>query len=148
VGYYHLSSHLGDEFLLDHPGYPRLNFARDVLVAGYAHYLSPNLRLYGEMGWAFYTDISQPWEFQFGVDYAPGYATGIRGAPFFAINGHLREELDFGGHFTVQAGWAWRADNSTHLLRTGLEYFNGASNEYSFYNLHEQQIGYGLWYDY
>lgn len=148
VGYYHISSHLGDEFLLDFPTYPRLNYARDTLYAGYAYFMTPNLRLYAEMGWAFYVDVSQPWEFQFGFDYAPAYPTGLRGAPFVAMNGHLREELDFGGSVTFQAGWAWRADHSTHLLRTGLHYYNGASPQYSFFRNHEQQVGYGLWYDF
>lgn len=147
-GYYHLSSHLGDEFLLDFPAYPRLNFARDVLIFGYSYYWTQKLRLYAETGWAFYTDVSQPWEFQFGVDWAPTRPTGFRGEPFFAINGHLREELNFGGNFTVQVGWAWVGEQNAHLLRTGLHYFNGGSSEFSFYQEHEQQIGFGLWYDY
>src|SRR5690606_6763623 len=60
--YYHISSHLGDEFLISHPGYPRLNFVRDVLVLGYSRHLSPQLRAYVEVGWAFRSDISEPWE--------------------------------------------------------------------------------------
>ena len=147
-GYYHLSSHLGDEFLLDNPTYPRLNFARDVLLAGYSYYWTEKLRLYGEMGWAFYTDVSEPWEFQFGVDGARPRPTGSRGEPFFAINGHIRQELNFGGNFTAQVGWAWVGEQNAHMLRTGLHCFNGASSQWSFYREHEQQIGYGLWYDY
>lgn len=146
--YYHLSSHLGDEFLLDNPAYPRLNFARDCLVLGYSYYWTERLRLYAETAWAFYIDVSEPWEFQFGVDWAPTRPTGIYGAPFVAVNGHIRQELDFGGNFVFQAGWAWVGDRNSHLLRTGLHYFNGASSQFSFYQEHEQQIGYGLWYDY
>jgi hypothetical protein len=147
-GYYHLSSHLGDEFLLDNPGYPRLNFARDVLIFGYSYYWTQKLRLYAETGWAFYTDVSKEWEFQFGLDWAPTQPTGTYGASFFAINAHLREELDFGGNLTVEAGWAWLGNQNTHLLRTGLVYYNGGSPQYSFYREHEEQIGFGLWYDY
>ncbi len=147
-GYYHLSSHTGDEFLLKRPGYPRLNFARDVLMVGYSRYLYDDFRIYAEAGWAFYTDVSEPLEFQFGFEWAPSYATGPRGAPFFAVNGHLREELDFGGSITAQAGWAWRGDNNGHLMRLGLHYLNGGSNHYSFFNDFEQQFGAGLWYDY
>lgn len=147
-GYYHLSSHLGDEFLLKNPNYPRLNFARDVLILGGAYHLTDDLRIYAEIGWAFYTDVSEPWEVQFGIDYAPTAPTGIRGAPFFAINGHLRQELDFSGNFTVQAGWAWRSAQNGSLLRMGGQYFNGASWQYSFYNHFEQQLGLGVWYDF
>jgi hypothetical protein len=147
-GYYHLSSHLGDEFLLKNPGYDRLNFARDVLIFGYSYYVTPNLRLYGEAGWAFYTIVTEPWEFQFGIDYAPQYRTGPWGAPFWALNGHIREELDFSGNFTAQVGWAWRADNNAHLLRVGFQYFNGLSNQYSFAFQHEESFGFGIWYDF
>jgi hypothetical protein len=148
LGYYHLCSHLGDEFVEANPGARHLNFVRDAITLGYAYYLTENLRAYGEMGWAFYSDVSQPWEFQFGLDYAPARATGLLGAPFFGVHGHLREELDFSGNFSLQAGWAWRGDRSSHLLRTGLHYYNGLSSQYSFFRTFEQQIGAGIWYDY
>jgi hypothetical protein len=148
AGYYHLSSHLGDEFLLKNPGYPRLNFARDVLLLGAAYYLSDDFRIYGELGWAFFTDVSEPWELQFGFDYVPAAPTGARGAPFVAMNGHLREELNFSGNFTIQAGWAWRSAQSGSLFRIGGHYSNGASWQYSFYDQFEQQLGLGIWYDY
>jgi len=148
LAYYHLCSHLGDEFLLDNLLYPRLNYVRDVLSLGYAYYVTDNVRLYAEMGWGFYTDVSEPWEFLFGAEYAPSQPTGIRGAPFAAIHGHLRQEIDFSGNLVVQAGWAWRGDTSSHLLRTGVHYYNGLSDQYSFYQYFEQQIGFGVWYDF
>jgi hypothetical protein len=110
--------------------------------------LTDSLRIYGEVGWAFYSHASEPWELQFGIDYAPRRATGLRGAPFFAFNGYLREELDFGGMFTAQAGWAWRADKRAHLLRLGFQYYNGASSQYAFLPYHEQQLGLWAWYDF
>jgi len=147
-GFYHVSSHAGDEFLLKNPGFDRLNYFRDALVLGISHYPAPPLRLYAEVGWAFAYDISQPWEFQFGIDYGPAYATGITGAPFAAINAHLREELDFGGNLAFQLGWAWRGEWSDGVLRAGMYYYNGYSPQFSFYAQHEQQVGLGLWYDY
>jgi hypothetical protein len=148
LGYYHLCSHLGDEFLEANPTARHLNFVRDTITLGYTYYLTENLRAYGEIGWAFYSDVSEPWEFQFGLDYAPARPTGIVGAPFFGVHGHLREELDFSGNFVLQAGWAWRGNRSSHLLRTGLHYYNGLSSQYSFFRAFEQQIGAGVWYDY
>jgi hypothetical protein len=147
LGYYHLCSHLGDEFLAEHPTFQHLNFVRDAVTLGYAYYVTENLRLYGEMGYAFKDDVSKEWEFQFGLDYSPARPTGIRGAPFFAVNGHLREELNYSGNFVLQAGWAWRGQTS-HLLRTGFHYYNGLSDQYSFYRNFEQQIGGGMWYDF
>lgn len=146
--YYHISSHLGDEFLLKNPDFPVFFQVRDVLVLGYSHYLADWLRVYAEAGWAFKSHASEPWEFQFGVDCAPRGSTGLRGAPFFAVNGMLREERDFGGLLTVQTGWAWRSHMSARLMRVGLQYSNGASSQYAFLPYHEQQIGAGLWYDF
>lgn len=148
-GYYHISSHAGDEFLLKNPGFDRLNFLRDVVYLGYSYNVIPELRLYSEAGWAFNYDVSEPWEFQFGFDYGPAGPTYIQGAPFLAMNVHLREELNFGGNFAMQAGWAWRGEGlASGTLRTGLYYYNGGSPQFSFYAENEQSVGWGLWYDF
>ncbi len=147
-GYYHLSSHIGDEYLLRFPTFPRINYVRDSLIAGAAVYLNPSLRLYGEVGWAFREDGgARPWEFQFGADFSSPEPTGIAGAPFFAINAHLRQENNFSGNLSVQTGWQWRGRDG-HLVRTGMQYFNGMSDHYQFYYNFEEEIGWGLWYDY
>jgi len=148
LAYYHLSSHLADEYLEDYPEATRINFSRDAVVLGVAHRPHEDLRLYVEAGWAFYTDGgSEPWEFQFGVDYAPARPWGFWGSPFVAINGRIREEVDFGGNLTAQAGLQWR-NHAGRLVRAGLQYFNGKSDQYEFFRQHEQQIGFGIWYDY
>jgi hypothetical protein len=146
--YYHLSSHLGDEFLLKNPTVTRYNYSRDVLVLGQSYYLTPDWRIYGEAGWAFYSDVSGEWEFQFGVDYSPIADWGFRCSPFVAFNAHLREEVDFGGNLVAQVGWQWRQAESGHLFRLGLEYFNGKSDQFEFFDRFENKIGLALWYDY
>jgi hypothetical protein len=149
-GYYHLSSHLGDEFLIRFPSAldTRINYVRDSLIAGMGVYLNPSLRLYGEVGWTFHQDGgAEPWEFQFGADFSSPEPTGVSGAPFFAINAHLRQENDFGGNLCVQSGWQWRGREG-HLARIGMQYFNGMSDQYQFYQTFEEQIGVGFWYDY
>jgi len=147
-GYYHLSSHLGDEFMEKHSGAARINYCRDVLLWGHSFYLIEDLRLYFEADWAFYTDGgSEPWEFQFGVEYSPAGPTGLRGTPFWALHGHLREELDFGGNLVVQVGWQWRGTTG-HLFRLGFHYYAGYSDQYEFYNDYVDKIGMGIWYDF
>jgi hypothetical protein len=147
-GYYHVSSHLGDEFVIKNGNFHRLNYCRDVIILGYGINATPNLRLYAEAGWGFALDVAKPWEFQFGLDWAPAYPTGMRGAPFLALNTHLREEVNYGGNFVLETGWAWRADENGQLFRMGLVYFNGESNQFSFFDVHESQLGFGIWYDY
>ncbi len=147
-GYYHLSSHLGDEYILTHDDYRRINYVRESLLLGLAVYLNPSLRLYSEAGWAFYTDGgAKPWEFQFGVDFSSPEPSGPTGDPFFAINAHLRQENDFGGNLSVQTGWQWRG-RTGQLFRLGMQYFNGMSDQRQFYDSFEEQIGFGVWYDF
>jgi hypothetical protein len=146
--YYHLSSHLGDEYMVRNNTLSRRNYARDVIVWGHSYYLTEDIRLYGEAGWAFAFDGgTEPWEFQFGIDYSPVKLTGHWGSPFVAINGHLREEFDFGGNLVVQTGWQWRG-YSGHLFRIGMEYFQGMSDQWEFFDQYEDKLGFGIWYDY
>ena len=149
-GYYHISSHLGDEFLLKNPSPPlvRIPYRRDALILGRSWYWNDNLRTYAEVGWAFVREVTDPFELQFGVEWSPVGPTGICGAPFFAIDVHLREEVEYGGSLTVQTGWAWRGYDNAHLLRIGLHFQEGKSTQYSFFNEHEQLIGFGVWYSF
>jgi hypothetical protein len=149
-GYYHLSSHLGDEYMIRHQESiaTRDNYDRETLVAGVGFRPVPAIRLYTEAGYAFSRGgLTRPWEFQFGTEYSPIEPVGGHGAPFLALNGHLRQENDFGGNFVVQSGWQWRG-RTGQLLRTGVQYFNGKSDQGQFINDFEQQIGMGLWYDF
>ena len=148
LAYYHLSSHLGDEYLRENPNVVRINYARDVIVLGLAVRPHDDWRLYAEAGWAGYVSGgSEPWEFQFGVDYSPLLPTSIRGGPFFAVNGRIRQEVDFGGNLTAQTGWQWRGETG-HLFRFGFHYLNGKTDVYQFFSEHEEQFAIGLWYDY
>ena len=148
LAFYHLSSHLGDEYIIRNGAGGRINFSRDVIVLGRSLMLSDSLRLYAEAGFAVYADVCKTWEFQFGIDYSPARRFGFRGAPYAAVNAHIREEVDFGGNLVVQAGWQWRGRCSGQRMRAGVQYFNGKHEKYEFFNTSEQKIGLGLWYDF
>jgi hypothetical protein len=146
-GYYHICSHLGDEYIFLNPGVERTDYVRNALVWGNSYYLTENLRIYGEAGWAFeYGSAVRPWEFQFGIEYSsPKPSRSF--TPFVAVNADLQQELNFGGSLVVEAGWQLRGASS-HLFRAGLLYFTGESDQYQFYNQYEEKIGLGLWYDF
>jgi hypothetical protein len=147
-GYYHLSSHLGDIYIEDHPGIMRKAYLREQLVLGAAYRPIPDLRFYSEANWAFAEGGgSQPWEFQFGIDYSPSQPNGFYGAPFAAINSKIEEDLNYSGNVTFEAGWQWRSATG-HTLRTGLEYFDGYSFQRQFYDVYQQFVGAGVWYDF
>jgi hypothetical protein len=150
IGYDHLSSHLGDEFAIANPGSldDRINYVRDSAVASASYYVVPEMRLYSDIAYAINaTGGAEPWEFQFGTELAEAGPTGMVGTPFLALNVHLREEVDFGGDFTAQAGWLWRG-MSGQTMRIGAHYFNGKSSQYQTFDEFEEQVGLGLWYDF
>lgn len=148
AGYYHLSSHVGDEFLIRNPTFRRRNYVRDSAIFGVSYDVTPNVRTYGEVAYAFKTsDGAEPWEFQFGTEYSPARAIR-RGDPFAAVNFHLREEFDFGGAVNLMAGWQWRSPTTDRLFRIGLQYYNGKSLQYEFFDQNEQLLGFGMWLDF
>jgi hypothetical protein len=147
-GYYHLSSHLGDLFMQSHPTWMRLNYVREQLVFGVGYRPTLDLRLYAEANWAFHNDGgSKPWEFQFGMEYSPSQPNGFLGGPFAAINSKLEQDLNYSGNLNFEAGWQWR-NTTGRTLRVGLDYFDGFSFQRQFYDVYQQYIGAGVWYDF
>ena len=149
AGYYHISSHVGDEYLIANPLFNRINYVRDSLLAGTAYELNDVSRIYGEIGYALGIEGgAKPLEFQFGAEYTPVPTTQFTGAPFAAVNTHLREDFDFNGGVNVVAGWGWQGEHSKRRLRLGLNYYNGPSLQYEFFDRWENLVGGGIWLDY
>jgi hypothetical protein len=151
AGYYHLSSHLGDEFLIRNPGFlaARLNYVRDSAIVGWMHDLSTDMQVYGEVAYAAgHEEGALPLEFQYGFQYAPLEAFDLRGAPYFAINGHTREDLNWITGVNTTAGWLWRGEQTNHTFRVGMQYYTGPAIQYSFVGRNETLLGGGLWFDY
>ncbi|MGD0654268.1 MAG: DUF1207 domain-containing protein [Thermoguttaceae bacterium] len=147
-GYYHLSSHLGDEYMVRNQTFDRINYVRDCLLLGVGFFINPDLRLYSEADYAFNIEGgAEPWKFQFGLEYSPIEPTQQWASPFFAINGLISQETNYSGNVTVQTGLQWRGHNG-RLVRLGMQYFNGMSDWPQFFRTHEEQIGMGLWYDF
>jgi hypothetical protein len=148
LAYYHICSHLGDEYLLKNSDAERINYVRNAFAWGNSYYWTENIRLYAEAAWAFTVDGgARPWEFQFGAEYSPAKPTGKRPVPFVAVNSHLREDVNYGGNVVVQTGYQWRGETN-HLFRAGMHYYAGKSDQYEFFRQYEDKIGLGLWYDF
>jgi len=148
-GTYHISSHIGDEYIERNPDFVRLDYVRDSFIGGATQDLTDTVSVYGEAGYAFKRQGgAEPWEVQFGVQYNPTERMGWTGRPFAAINAHLRQEFDFGGSLNIVAGWQWRSTETRRALRWGVQYFNGKALQYSFFDQHEQWTGTGIWLDF
>ena len=149
VAAYHIESHVGDDFLVKNPGFIPNGYSRTAFVAGVGYFVLDSLRLYSEVGWSISgSGGDRPWEWQSGLEWCSPDPTGLRGAPYFAANVHLREATHGSGSLNVMAGWQWRRSQSDHLFRAGLQYFNGKNNQYSFLQDTQQLVGIGVRYDY
>lgn len=153
TGYYHLSAHVGDEFLAINPGFVRINYVRDAMIFGLSRDVlwngRPDFRVYGETAYAFNAEFADPWEFQTGVEYSPLIFNGLRGSPFWAVNGYFREDRSWdAAGINVTAGWQWRSPATNHRFRVGLQYYSGDSLQWSFPGQKENLFGAGMWFDY
>jgi hypothetical protein len=149
TGYYHVSSHLGDERIL-RTGDQRINYVRESWILGYSYKPTAATKVYAEVDVAFWTgEATEPWHFLFGAEYSKPYPSGdIWGSPFAAVNVMLLQEHNYDGNITVQAGWQWRGQRN-QLFRVGVQYFGGVSEQYEYINRwREQKVGLGLWYDF
>ena len=150
TGYYHVSSHLGDNYLMDNFR-PRVHYSRDAILFGLAFKPTEAVRIYAEADLAFHTgETTEPMELQFGFEYSPQFNPNMSNwtaLPFLATHAHLYEERDFGGYFTAQTGLQWRSASNS-LMRVGFEYFNGGDDLYQFHHNHQCKYGFGFWYDF
>lgn len=145
-GYYHISSHLGDELMIKDPGLERVNYVRDALIFGTSYDVTRDSRVYGEVAYAWHhSGGARPLEFQFGAEYSPARSGR---AMFAASNVHLRQNKSFDSSINLEAGWQWRGEESQHLFRVGGQYYYGKSMQYEFFDKSEQLVGFGMWFDY
>ncbi|QDT05912.1 hypothetical protein K227x_43170 [Rubripirellula lacrimiformis] len=147
-GYFHISSHVGDEFMGRNPTYQRINYVTESMILG-GSYQPADWRLYGEVVNSFHdSGGAKRWQLQTGAEYTPKSKSDFRGAPFAAINVNLREAVDFSPTTTIQVGWSFQGSRSGRRMRYGLEYGAGPSNQYQFFSRDDEYLGLGIWFDY
>lgn len=154
TGYFHTSSHLGDERMirLTQLGLPhkRINYVRESILLGLSYRINSLTRVYFEIDYSTWLgELTKPWHFQFGIEYSSPYPmNNYSYTPFGAINVQLLEERSYDGNITIQAGLQWR-NKQGQLFRIGLQYFRGISDQYEhMYNERENKFGVGIWYDF
>lgn len=132
---YHISTHIGDEFLLNNPNFDRRNPSIEVLDLYASWYMSNDIRLYAGVGWNACQDDSfrvSPWYVQGGAELRlhelgyTCYGNRLYGLPFFAMD--FRYQSDYKRHVnaTYTLGYEW---GKTHCecrrFRIFLEYHDG-----------------------
>lgn len=139
---YHISSHVGDEFLLNHPFFHRKNPSAEYLDFFISHDLTDSIRVYAGLGYIvhqdnsfrckrFYADIGgeiRPWGYGF---YDEGQC--LYGVPFFAI--YARHRGEFHNHADVTYALGYELGKTYGLerrMRVYVEYHDGYSLEGQF----------------
>lgn len=148
---FHISSHIGDEFLLMHPRFNRLNPSAEYVDFSVTHYIHKDIRLYGGLGWIVHQDTS----FKTGRFYAEAgmeirplcttcidWHNQLYGTPFFAM--HFRYNSDFKRHvdMTYVLGYEWgKICGLYRKVRVFIIYHDGYSVEGQFARFPTKYLG-------
>lgn len=140
--FFHISSHIGDEFLLNHPRFRRLNPSAEYVDLAASYQLNCDLRVYFLVGRIVSRDRSFPFKRNY-VEW--GVENYFRHGSFYLEHDCLSIEPFFAMHFRCREDNHWRED-STYVLgyefhkhsglcrkmRLFLEYHQGYSLEGQF----------------
>ncbi len=145
---WHLSSHLGDEFLLTHPDYPRYNLSDEAVDVFFSYYYNRHCRLYGGIGYIYSRDKSfpeKPWYMEGGVELrfcgCVNREKILYSQPFLAMDFRLWEEHNFHIDQNYALGMEWgRFRDAGRKFRAFLEIHQGFSKEGQFI---KQKSSYG-----
>lgn len=139
---FHISSHIGDEFLMDHPSFDRRNASAEYVDFFLSNQLTDDIRVYGGLGYI----VSQDDEFKCSPFYAAlGTEVKIRewgftdwcnqlyGKPFMGM--HFRFSKDYKHHLDQTYVLGYEFGKLTGLcrkVRFYMEYHDGYSLEGQF----------------
>ena len=145
--YFHQSSHLGDEFLIENR-VERVNLSYEAVDLRLSYEVAEWLRVYGGGGYIVRSDPAdlRPWSTQMGVEVRSPRAY-FNGAlrPLAAVDLQYRQQNDWHADVSVRAGVQLEKlavfERKIQLL---VEYFNGYSPNGQFYRDKIEYIGLGL----
>lgn len=142
---YHQSSHLGDEFILNHPGFERINLSYEE-VNGLVAYQWEGLRVYGGAGAIVRSETDlDPFHFQAGLELRAKDAIGDIDL-IAAADLQAKEELDYNLDQSYLAG-VGLDNNRERELRIMTGYFSGYSPNGQFYADAVDFWSIGIYYD-
>jgi hypothetical protein len=138
--WWHMSSHLGDEFLLTHPGFPRRNLSDEGVDLFASYQLGQAVRVYGGIGDIYSRDEEFPehplyfeWGAEIRVFGGRDWFDKLYVQPFLAMHFRSWEEHDFDLDQTYALGVEWsKIQGIGRKFRIFLEYHNGFCKEGQF----------------
>ncbi|MBB64047.1 MAG: hypothetical protein CMO81_03190 [Waddliaceae bacterium] len=153
---YHISSHLGDEYILDNLPITLLNRSFEAVDAFVAYHFGPSIRVYCGLGYVLRGDSE--------ADPGTGYAeygaevflkrnrhpeTRLYSGPFLGFHMRHLDENDYKLDQTYVVGMAWgRLPGKGRQLRVSLEYHDGFALEGQFATMRTDYINGRISYGY
>lgn len=154
---WHISSHLGDEFMANNPGFARLNLSKEALDFYASYQMTCAIRYYAGAGYIFHEDEEFERE-----DVYLEYGTELRlwgcqdrcdrvyGTPFFAMHfRHWHDPVvdDWDNNRTFALGYEWsKLSGIGRKMRLFLEYHEGFSLEGQFSRVKTEYLAFKLAY--
>mgnify|MGYP000517602617 CR=1 FL=1 len=139
---YHISSHIGDEFLLEHEGFDRRNPSAEYIDWAVSYYITDEIRFYSNLGWIVQHDDSFPagnYYIEAGAELRfleMGFydqCQNLFGYPFFGMHFHFNNHYSTHIDNTYVLGYEWgKACGNQRRVRAFIEYHNGYSVEGQF----------------
>ena len=153
---YHVSSHLGDEFLLNNPTFDRKNRSLEAIDFFVAYQWNPDVFFYGGIGYIVASDDEfelDPLYVEYGVEARFGnkkdWRNGLVRRPFFAVHYRNWEDTDFELDCTYVLGLEYgRIHGIGKKLRLMLEYHDGFSLEGQFSRIESEYLAVKITYGY
>lgn len=132
---YHISSHLGDEFMVNNPHVPRVNPSFEAIETFASCQATDGLRIYFGPGFIINSDQSYPMKYfyiEYGFEFrAPGFRHHyhhLYGAPFLAFDVQNWEVNHYRPSIVIQLGYEWsKLQGAGRKVRIFGEYHNGYS---------------------
>lgn len=149
---YHISSHLGDEFIVNRKITTRCNPSFEALEFVSQYQVNRQLRLYAGPGVVFHSDDSfkmKPLYILYGMEVRAGGTKlnyhRLYGTPFLAIFINNWQERRWGFDTTIKAGYEFsKLQGIGRKMRFFASYHNGYSWEGQFFKKHTQYGEFGL----
>jgi hypothetical protein len=149
---YHVSSHLGDEFLLTHPDIVRVNPSRETIDFFTSYHLTKALRFYGGPGWIVHSDSSfhfKPFLVEYGAELRllghRNMYNRVYFQPFFAMHFRNWQEYDWDFDITYVIGVEWsQLQGVGRKVRVFAEWHNGFSLDGQFEKMRDDYFSLNL----
>ncbi len=148
VGWFHRSSHLGDEYV-ERTGAKRIGYTREEIGGALAWSPFVGGRLYGDAGYGYGQGnraLMEPWRLQGGMEYrSPPLFWKGRFGWYGALDVTSMEERAWRADSTIQLGLLMTSAGRT--WRLGLEHYRGRPTVGEFFMVTEEYLSAGLWMD-